>query len=104
MDPAPGTVEVHAEGETLPAISSGLGLGPFRAIKPDLISIGGHHEIRALPAGDGLRLRTVPQSVRTGLTVATAGLGVSAQSRSQGTSCATALVTRSLLNAAVRSL
>ena len=39
-------------------------------------------------------------SVRTGLTVATAGLGVSPQSRSRGTSCAAALVTRSLLNAA----
>ena len=100
MAAAPGTVEVHAEGDTLPAISSGLGLGPFRTIKPDLIGIGGHHEIRALSAGADLRLRTVPQSVRTGLTVATAGPGVSAQSRSRGTSCAAALVTRSLLNAA----
>ena len=100
MDAAPGTVEIHADGEILPAISTGLGLGPFRAIKPDLIGIGGHHEIRAMPGGDSLRLRTVPQSVRTGLTVAAASLGVSAQSRSRGTSCAAALVTRSLLNAA----
>ena len=100
MDAAPGTVEIHGNGETLPAISSGFGLGPFRAIKPDLIAAGGHHEIRGHPAGGSLRLRAVPQSIRTGLTVATAGLGVTARSRSRGTSCAAALVTRSLLNAA----
>ena len=99
-DAAPGTVEIHADGDTLPAISSGLGLGPFRTIKPDLIGVGGHHEVRAVPAGNDLRLRTVSQSVRTGLTVATAGLGGSAKSRSRGTSCAAALVTRSLLDTA----
>lgn len=100
MDAAPGVIEVQADGDALPAISSALGLGPFRTIKPDLIGIGGHQEVRAVPAGDDLRLRTVPRSVRTGLTVATAGIGVSPQSRSRGTSCAAALVTRSLLNAA----
>ena len=67
LDAAPGTVEVYAQGETLPAISSGLGLGPFRAIKPDLIGIGGHHEVRALSAGDDLTLRVGSPSVRTGL-------------------------------------
>ena len=40
------------------------------------------------------------RSERTGLTVATTGLGSSAQSRSRGTSCAAALVTRSLVNTA----
>ena len=100
MDATPGSVVIHAEGDTLPAISSGLGLGPFRTIKPDLIGIGGHHEVRVWPTGNDLRLRTVSRSVRTGLSVATAGLGGSAQSRSRGTSCAAALVTRSLLNAA----
>ncbi len=99
MDAAPGTVEIHAGGDTLPAISSGLGLGPFRTIKPDLIGVGGHHEVRTLPGGDNLRLGVVSRSARTGLTVATAGPG-SSQSRSRGTSCAAALVTRSLLNAA----
>ena len=99
MDPAPNTVQIHEEGDTLPAISSALGLGPFRAVKPDLIGIGGHHEVRAMPAGNDLRLRVVSQSERTGLSVATAGLG-SPQSRARGTSCAAALVTRSLLDAA----
>ncbi len=98
MDPAPNTVQVQEESDTLPAISSGLGLGPFRTIKPDVIGMGGHHELRALPAGDELRLRVVSQSARTGLSVATAGIG-SPQSRARGTSCAAALVTRSLLNA-----
>ena len=41
MDPGPGTVEIQADAETLPALSSGLGLGPFRTIKPDLIGVGG---------------------------------------------------------------
>ena len=100
MAVAPGTVELHADGDIVPAISTGLGLGPFRAIKPDLIGTGGHHEIRVLPGGDSLRLRAVAQSERTGLTVATAGFGTSVQSRSRGTSCAAALVTRSLLYAA----
>ena len=93
-------IDIQADGEPLPAISSGLGLGPFRAIKPDLIAAGGHHEIRVYPAGDSLRLHTVPHSIRTGLAVATAGFGATARSRSRGTSCAAALVTRSLLNAA----
>ncbi|MCY4187824.1 MAG: S8 family serine peptidase [Bryobacterales bacterium] len=98
MNTAPNTIPVHAEGDTLPAISSGLGLGPFGAIKPDVIGIGGHHELRALPAGNDLRLQVVSPSTRTGLNVATAGVG-SPQSRTRGTSCAAALVTRSLLNA-----
>ena len=100
MDAAPGTIEVQADGDALPAISSALGLGPFRTIKPDLIGIGGHQEVRAVPRGDDLKLHSVPRSVRTGLTVATAGIGRSPRSRSRGTSCAAALVTRSLLNAA----
>ena len=100
MDATPLAVEVHPDGEMVPAISTGLGLGPFRAIKPDLIGTGGHHEIRALPFGPSLRLRVVHHSVRSGLKVAAAGPGNSSQSRSRGTSCATALVTRSLLNSA----
>lgn len=102
MGARPSTiVEVCADGELVPAISTALGLGPFRAIKPDLIGTGGHNEIQALPAVDhNLRLQVVDHSMYTGLTVAAAGLGNSSQSRSRGTSCAAALVTRSLLNAA----
>lgn len=99
---ASNTVEIHSDGDPQPAISSATGLGPFRTIKPDLISIGGYHEVRALQVGKKLQLRTVSPSVRSGLTVATAKshLGDSTESKSRGTSCAAALVTRSLLNAA----
>ena len=100
MDPAPGSVELQEEGDILPAISNGLGLGPFRSIKPDLIGIGGYHEVLPVSSGDNLSLRTAHGSARTGLVVATAGPGISLQSRARGTSCAAALATRSLLNAA----
>ena len=101
-EPTPGTVEIRSETNILPAISSGLGLGPFRTVKPDLIGIGGYHEVRGEPAGNDLRLRVVSRSNRTGLTVATASPTSpgTLSSRSRGTSCAAALVTRSLLNAA----
>jgi len=96
---SPNAFKVQEDKEITPAMSTGLGLGPFRAIKPDLIGIGGYHEIRALPEGKNMRLSVVPRSLRTGLTVAAASSGT-AQTRSRGTSCAAALVTRALLNAA----
>lgn len=98
--PTPRTVEICRPGEILPAISSGTGLGPFRCIKPDLIAIGGHHEVKALPRGDALKLRLVQRPMRTGLTVARASKGRLSHSRARGTSCATALVTRYLINTA----
>lgn len=96
----PGTVEICQPGEILPAISSGTGLGPFRCIKPDLIATGGHHEFKAWPSGNALKLRLVRQAMRTGLTVARVSEGRPTRSRARGTSCATALVTRFLINAA----
>ncbi|MDE2645493.1 MAG: S8 family serine peptidase [Bacteroidota bacterium] len=105
MDPSamgvtPRTVEICQPGEILPAMSSAIGPGPFRCIKPDLIAIGGHHEITPLPGGNALRLRVVQETNRTGLTVAGVTQGNLSHSRSRGTSCAGALVTRSLVNAA----
>lgn len=100
MNTTRDTIEIREDGEVLPAISTALGLGPFQCIKPDLIGTGGHHKIRAFPGGDTLKLRVVPEN-RTGLTVARVRNGVPAQARSNGTSCAAALVTRSLINAAV---
>ena len=99
-NPTPGTVEMSEDGEILPAISTAIGLGPFRCIKPDLIAIGGRHEIQHLPGGDVLRLRVVQETNRTGLTVAGIAQGIPSYSRSRGTSCAAAIVTRSLVNAA----
>ena len=98
----PNAVDIYSQGDPQPAIISAMGLGPFRTIKPDLIGIGGYHEFRALQSINDLRLLTVSQSTRNGLTVATssAHLGGSTESKSRGTSCAAALVTRSLLYAA----
>ena len=99
-NPTHRAVEVSRDGEILPAISTATGLGPFRCIKPDLIAIGGRHEIQPLPGGDALRLRVVQATSRTGLTVAGMAQRNPSYSRSRGTSCAAALVTRSLVNAA----
>ena len=96
----PRTVKISRDGEILPAISTATGLGPFRCIKPDLIAIGGRHEVIPLPGGDVLRLRVVQETNRTGLSVARVSEGRLSYSRSRGTSCAAALVTRSLVNAA----
>ena len=99
-DPTLRTIEISQDGEILPAISSAIGPGPFRCIKPDLIATGGHHAIKPLPGGNALRLRVVQESNRTGLAVAGVTHGNLSHSRSRGTSCAAALVTRSLVNAA----
>lgn len=99
--PAPdGTVQPQEQDDIVPAISAAVGLGPFRTIKPDLLAPGGNHEIRLQPMGDNLRLRVVRESARTGLQVATIRDGVSTTARSRGTSCAAALTTRAILNAA----
>ena len=96
----PGTVEICQPGEILPAISTGTGLGPFRCIKPDLIATGGRHEIKLLPRGHALGLYVVQETPQTGLAVARSIKGKHEYSRSRGTSCATALVTRFLVGAA----
>lgn len=96
----PRSVQICQPGEALPALSTGIGLGPFRCIKPDIIATGGNHEITPLPGGDALKLRVLSQTTRTGLTVARVNEIGPTYSRTRGTSCATALVTRFLINAA----
>ena len=100
MNVTPRTVEICQPGEIFPAISTGIGLGPFRCIKPDLIATGGLHEIRLLPMGHALKLNVLQTTTQTGLTVAKVSEGKPTYSRARGTSCATALVTRFLINAA----
>ena len=95
-----GTIEIYPDGKVFPAISSGTGLGPFRCIKPDLIAIGGRHETKAFPMGDALKLRVSQNTNLSGLKVARAIDGNLTRSRTRGTSAATALVTRFLVNAA----
>ena len=96
----PHRISIQEDDEIAPAISSAVGLGPFRSLKPDVIGPGGHHDIQVWPAGDSIGLRVRHPGTQTGLTVAAAGMGTLDECRSHGTSCATALVTRSLLHAA----
>ena len=94
-------VRLEADDEMIPALSSAQGLGLFRSIKPDLLISGGAHEMRLSPAGDDAALSLVTQGSRTGLVVATPNSGGGSPSiRTRGTSGATALTTRGILQAA----
>jgi len=99
-------VRLETDGECLPAVSSAVGLGPQRAIKPDVLNHGGIHELRVLPPQDSddnaTRLRVVMDSGRyAGLTVASPDFAMGPQTRRTiGTSCAAALTTREILKAA----
>lgn len=95
-----GEIAIHKEGEIHPALSSAIGLGPFKSIKPDLLCAGGKHNIRLIPDGTGINLRVIDRSPNTGLNVASTGAQATAVARSRGTSCANALTTRAHLYAA----
>lgn len=93
-------VDIDRGDGVIPALSSAIGLGPFRSVKPDFLHIGGAHNVSMFPQGGNLNLRVVARSHRTGLYVASTGQGTNAVARSRGTSCATALTTRAHLNSA----
>lgn len=93
-----GILKLEEDGEFVPQMTSALGLGSRRSIKPDLVEAGGCLEVRAMPQGIDVSLRGM-QSSRTGL-VAASPPGQDATQKSRGTSPAAALVTRSLLRAA----
>lgn len=98
--PASGSVSIQNPGSVIPAISSAVGLGPFGSIKPDVIAPGGIHEIRAQPQSGNLKLKVVKNSPQSGLNVAGMKGGKFSVSRSRGTSCAAAIMTRYLLQSA----
>lgn len=91
----------EGDGESLPPVSNALGLGLRRCVKPDLLASGGVQEFRVWPGGNDTMMRALTESQRTGLFVASprAG-GVSPSRRVQGTSCATALTTRAVVQSA----
>jgi hypothetical protein len=99
-------VRLETDEGCLPAVSSAVGLGPQRAIKPDVLNHGGIHELRVLPPQDSndnaTRLRVVMDTGRyAGLTVASPDFAMGPQTRRTiGTSCAAALTTREILRAA----
>lgn len=95
-----GMISLGANGDARPAITSGLGLGAFRSIKPDYIHTAGVHDIRVSSAGAHLRLTVPNQSQRAGLHVATVQRGAPSQYRVRGTSCCNALATRAHVNSA----
>ena len=99
-DLRPGEVAIQEEGEEMAAVSTAHGLGPLRSIKPDLLAVGGRHDVRAITAGEELRLRVVSNTGRTGLFVASARDGLGSRERARGSSCAAAMATRAVLNAA----
>jgi len=95
-----GILSLEDDAEILPQLTSALGLGPHRSIKPDLINFGGRQEIRALPNGGGTLLDPVTASQRTGLIAAAPIGGNQGTQKSRGTSPAAALTTRAILQSA----
>jgi hypothetical protein len=86
--PSAGTVSLHGVDEVLPALSSGIGLGAFRSIKPDFLAVGGTHELRVTSAGvDGIRLKVIEKTQRTGLHAATVARGSAATYRTRRGGC-----------------
>ncbi|WP_323785230.1 S8 family serine peptidase [Thalassovita sp.] len=94
--PSPaGTIALHNNGQVFPALSSAIGLGAFRSIKPDFLATAGEHELRVSSAGSaGVALRVIDKTQRTGLHVASVQRGVAGSYRTRGTSCANALASR----------
>ena len=95
-----GILSLENDAEISPQLTSALGLGPHRSIKPDLINFGGRQEIRALPNGGGTLLHPVTASQRTGLIAAAPIGGNQGTQKSRGTSPAAALTTRAILQSA----
>ena len=98
--PSVNEVNIERGDGVMPALSSAIGPGPFRSIKPDFLHIGGTHNVVMIPQSGNLNLRVVARSNSTGLYVASTGQGTTAIARSRGTSCANALATRAHLNSA----
>ena len=94
-----GVMNLESKHESLPQMTSALGLGLHGSIKPDLLGIGGRLEVRAHPGGDDAILKAVGLQ-RTGLVVAAPTGGPSSPCRVRGTSPAAALTTRAVLQAA----
>lgn len=99
-----GIVSIDAVGSRYPAIGSAVGLGPLRAIKPDVLECGGAHEVRASADGVHTKISVAPHP-HAGLVVASPRFdAVRGTRRSCGTSCAAALTTRAIVQSATALL
>lgn len=97
---APQLHAIQEAEDIIVAFSSACGPGPLMAVKPDLINAGGLHGAHWSMGHDGLGLQPVPNTPYGGLHVASAS-GIHGNcTRTRGTSCAAALTTRSILQAA----
>ncbi|WP_316364668.1 S8 family peptidase [Candidatus Thiodiazotropha sp. CDECU1] len=95
-----GIIRLEGPDGQTPQITSARGLGLHRSIKPDILEIGGSQEVRAFPQGQNTRLHYVEPSQRTGLIVAAPRGGMQGTLKSRGTSAATAMATRAILQSA----
>ena len=98
--PTAGVFTLEGDSESMPQMTSALGLGLHRAIKPDLMQVGGRQEVRALPGPNGTVLRSVSATSRTGLVAAAPTGAPSTVQKLRGTSPAAALTTRAILQSA----
>lgn len=95
-----GYLNLSADDDLAPQVSSALGLGLHRSVKPDFLAPGGLQEVRVRPVGDSVLLYGVEPSQRTGLNVASPRDGTRGSLRIRGTSPAAALTTRAVLQSA----
>lgn len=95
-----GIIGLHPEGRASPQMTSALGPGLHRSIKPDILTSGGLQEARPAPAGDHTILRPIHAAARSGLQAAAPGPSLRAVQKIKGTSPAAALTTRAILQSA----
>lgn len=91
---------LETAAESYPQVTSALGLGVHRNIKPDLLNLGGQLEARVHRHDGGSILRPLANGKRTGLIAASPADGARAIQRSRGTSTAAAMTTRAVLQSA----
>ncbi len=95
--PAAPAIDPFADS-LLPNVTSGLGLGHRRAVKPEVYFPGGREYVAMKSSGGGLEIRVPPERTLFGLRAAApdpGGLGrPNFEALTSGTSAATALATR----------
>lgn len=84
------------EGSSLPNVSSAMGLGHRKVIKPDILMPGGREPVRFVRGGDQLTIKPAVTNRYFGMRVAApdAGGRIDQEHNMSGTSVATALATR----------
>ena len=92
----PALMYATYENEPGPSITSAMGLGHRKVIKPDIFMPGGREQFRAVNAGEGLRIRSANPGRLFGLKAAVPNADgrLDQEGLTAGTSAATALATR----------